>query len=147
MEHGKWQGGGMTRHTFRCSMRWSDMDAFGHVNNVVYLRYLEEARIDMLFTLGEQMGITALREGAVVARIEVDYRRPLTYSPKGVDVDVWVSGISAGKFVLSYEVRDGETLYAQATSVLVPFDLAMGRSRRVTDEERTFLSRYLESED
>ncbi len=135
----------MTRHTFRCPMRWSDMDAFGHVNNVVYLRYLEEARIDMLFTLGEQMGISALREGAVVARLEINYRRPLTYSAKGVDVDVWVSEISTGKFVLAYEVRDGETLFAEASSVLVPFDLTAGRSRRVNDEERAFLTRYLES--
>lgn len=39
------------RHIYSCPLRWSDMDAFGHVNNVVFLRYLEEARIDFMFRL------------------------------------------------------------------------------------------------
>lgn len=39
----------MARHIYACPLRWSDMDAFGHVNNVVFLRYLEEARIDFMF--------------------------------------------------------------------------------------------------
>ena len=134
----------MTRHTFRCAMRWSDMDAFGHVNNVVYLRYLEEARIDMLFTMADSMGLSALREGVVVARQEIDYRRPLVYRPEGVDVDVWVSEIGRGKFVLSYTVHDDGTAYAEAKSVMVPFDLAQGRPRHVSDDERAFLERYLE---
>lgn len=41
----------MARHIYNCPLRWSDMDAFGHVNNVVFLRYLEEARIDFMFRL------------------------------------------------------------------------------------------------
>lgn len=41
----------MARHIFRCPLRWADMDAFGHVNNVAFLRYLEEARIDFMFRL------------------------------------------------------------------------------------------------
>lgn len=41
----------MARHHYSCPMRWSDMDAFGHVNNVVFIRYLEEARIDFMFRL------------------------------------------------------------------------------------------------
>ena len=56
------------RHRYRCSMRWSDMDAYGHVNNVVYLTYLEEARVDMLFALGSDHGDKALAEGVLVAR-------------------------------------------------------------------------------
>lgn len=134
----------MARHTFHCAMRWSDMDAFQHVNNVVYLRYLEEARIDMLFTLGEPMGMSALAEGVVVARHEIDYRRALHYHPKGIDIDIWVSEVSAGKFVLSYRVYDESTLFAEAKSVMVPFDLAEARARRVSDEERDFLQRFLE---
>ncbi len=136
----------MARHTFRCPMRWSDMDAFRHVNNVVYLRYLEEARIDMLFTLGESMGMSALAEGVVVARHEIDYRRALEYHPKGIDIDVCVEQITGGKFVLGYRVYDDATVYAEAKSVLVPFDLEAGRPRRVSEEERAFLERFLEPE-
>src|SRR5688572_33247763 len=70
---------GGLRHSFHCPMRWSDMDAYGHVNNVVYLTYLEEARVDMLFTIGAELGAKALSEGVLVARHEIDYRRPLVY--------------------------------------------------------------------
>ncbi|MFD8086272.1 acyl-CoA thioesterase, partial [Kitasatospora sp. NPDC059722] len=46
----------MARHIYACPLRWSDMDAFGHVNNVVFLRYLEEARIDFMFTQAAAAG-------------------------------------------------------------------------------------------
>lgn len=41
----------MSRHFYSCPLRWSDMDAFGHVNNAVFISYLEEARIDFMFRL------------------------------------------------------------------------------------------------
>src|SRR5512133_2846053 len=65
------QDDGMARHTYRCPMRWSDMDAYGHVNNVVFLTYLEEARVDMLFALGSDHGDKALAEGVLVAHHEI----------------------------------------------------------------------------
>ncbi len=100
---------GGLRHTFHCPMRWSDMDAYGHVNNVVYLTYLEEARVDMLFTLGAELGAKALSEGVLVARHEIDYRRPLVYHPRGVDIDLWTGAIKGASFEIRYEVHDDET--------------------------------------
>jgi acyl-CoA thioester hydrolase len=126
-------------------MRWSDMDAYQHVNNVVYLAYLEEARVDMLFHAAKQMGISALEEGLVVARHEIDYKRPLVYHPDGVDIDVWVTGIGAAHFTLGYVVHDADTIFARAASTLVPFDLAAHRPRRVSEEERSFLTLYLDA--
>jgi acyl-CoA thioester hydrolase len=134
---------GGLRHTFHCPMRWSDMDAYGHVNNVVYLTYLEEARVDMLFTIGAELGAKALSEGVLVARHEIDYRRPLVYHPRGVDIDLWTDAIKGASFEIRYEVRDDETVFARAASVLVPFDLTAQRPRRVSPEERAFLERYL----
>jgi acyl-CoA thioester hydrolase len=131
------------RHTFHCPMRWSDMDAYGHVNNVVYLTYLEEARVDMLFTIGAELGAKALSEGVLVARHEIDYRRPLVYHPRGVDIDLWTDAIKGASFEIRYEVRDDATVFARAASVLVPFDLTAQRPRRVSPEERAFLERYL----
>ena len=130
------------RHTFRCPMRWSDMDAYGHVNNVVYLTYLEDARVDMLFGLGAQMGAQALSAGVLVARHEIEYKRPLVYHPRGVDIDLWVGAIKGASFEIHYEVHDESTLFARASSLLVPYDLAAQRPRRVTPEEREFLARY-----
>ena len=134
---------GGLRHTFHCPMRWSDMDAYGHVNNVVYLTYLEEARVDMLFTIGAELGAKALSEGVLVARHEIDYRRPLVYHPRGVDIDLWTDAIKGASFEIRYEVRDDATVFAKAASVLVPFDLTAQRPRRVSPEERAFLERYL----
>ena len=71
----------MTRHVCHVPMRWSDMDAFGHVNNVVYLRYLQEARVDMLFVHAPRHGAEELAAGVVVARHEVAYRAPTRVLP------------------------------------------------------------------
>ena len=132
------------RHRYRCSMRWSDMDAYGHVNNVVYLTYLEEARVDMLFALGADHGVKALSEGVLVAHHEIDYKRPLVYHPRGVDIEMWVGAIKGASFEIRYEVRDESTVFATAASLLVPYDLTAERPRRVSPEERAFLGRYIE---
>lgn len=135
------------RHRYRCAMRWGDMDAYGHVNNVAYLAYLEEARVDMLFGLGAEEGHRALSEGVLVARHEIDYRRPLVYHPRGVDIEMWVGAIKAASFEIRYEVRDETTVFARAASLLVPYDLEAERPRRVSADERAFLERYLEPAD
>jgi acyl-CoA thioester hydrolase len=133
------------RHRFRCAMRWGDMDAYGHVNNVVYLSYLEEARVDLLFTLGSEVGVRALSDGVLVARHEIEYKRPLIYHPRGVDIDLWVGEIKAASFEIRYEVHDDQVLFASAASLLVPFDLQAERPRRLAAEERAFLERYADS--
>ena len=130
------------RHRFRCAMRWGDMDAYGHVNNVVYLSYLEEARVDMLFTLGADRGVTALSEGVLVAKHEIEYKRPLVYHPRGVAIDLWVGEVKGASFEIRYEVHDDNVLFARAASLLVPYDLDAGRPRRVSAEEREFLARF-----
>ncbi|CAN5633222.1 thioesterase family protein [soil metagenome] len=132
----------MMRHVYRCPVRWSDMDAFGHINNVRFLTFLEEARVDLLFTLGRQSGAGEMAEGVVVARHEIDYLKPLDWTPEGVDVVMWVSRIGAGSFDVSYDIRGGDVVYARARSVLVPFDLAAGRPRRLTAAERALLESY-----
>ena len=120
------------------------MDAYGHVNNVVYLTYLEEARVDMLFALSAEYGGKALSEGVLVAHHEIDYRRPLVYHPRGVDIEMWVGSIKGASFEIRYEVHDESTVFARAGSVLVPYDLEKERPRRVSPEERVFLEQFLE---
>ena len=83
----------MARHIFRCPLRWADMDAFGHVNNVVFLRYLEEARIDFMFRLAPGEGSASFTGGSVVARHEIDYLRPLIHRHEPVDIETWVTDI------------------------------------------------------
>lgn len=140
---------GPTRHVFSCPMRWSDIDAYGHVNNVVYLAYLQEARVDMLFLHARRHGAEELAQGVVVARNEIDYRVPLHFRAEPVRVETWVSRLGNASFTLGYEVVDVDaggtrTTYAVAGSVLVPFDLAAGRPRRLTAQERAVLQAFLD---
>jgi acyl-CoA thioester hydrolase len=120
------------------------MDAYGHVNNVVFLTYLEESRVDMLFALDAEYGGKALAEGVLVAHHEIDYKRPLVYHPRGVDIEMWVGYIKGASFQIRYEIRDEATVFALAASVLVPYDLDAQRPRRVSAEERAFLEKYLD---
>ena len=93
----------MARHVFDCHLRWGDMDAYGHVNNVAFLSYLEEARVDMLFVHARDHGAERLAEGVIVVRHEIDYRRPLAFRPEPVRIETWVTAI--GQCVLSAGVR------------------------------------------
>ncbi|MER6244073.1 acyl-CoA thioesterase [Streptomyces griseorubiginosus] len=130
------------RHIYRCPLRWADMDAYGHVNNVVFLRYLEEARIDFLFRPEKDF-----KQGSVVARHEIDYKRQLVHRHAPVDIELWVTEIRAASFTLAYEVKDGEEVYVRASTVIVPFDFAAQRPRRITAEEREFLEEYRDDDD
>jgi acyl-CoA thioester hydrolase len=113
------------------------MDAYGHVNNVVFLRYLEEARIDFLFRPDRDF-----QQGSVVARHEIDYKRQLVHRHAPVDIELWVTQIRAASFTIAYEVKDGDQVYVRASTVIVPFDFEAQRPRRITAEERDFLEEY-----
>lgn len=115
------------------------MDAYGHVNNVVFLRYLEEARIDFLFRPEKDF-----KQGSVVARHEIDYKRQLVHRHHPVDIELWVTEIKAASFTLTYEVKDGDQVYVRASTVIVPFDFQAQRPRRITAQEREFLREYME---
>ncbi|MGX1882582.1 acyl-CoA thioesterase [Streptomyces sp. NPDC055287] len=139
----------MSRHIYRCPLRWSDMDAFGHVNNVVFLRYLEEARIDFMFRLAPGDGSPSFAGGSVVARHEIDYKLPLVHRHEPVTIESWVTKIGAASLTIAYEVKDTDTdgserVYVRASTVVVPYDLEAARPRRISAEEKSFLQEYLD---
>jgi acyl-CoA thioester hydrolase len=119
------------------------MDSFGHVNNVVYLRYLEQARVEWMFTTAQRAGVSEFSLGTVVARHEIEYKRPMVYRSEPVRVETWVTRIGNASFTVAYEVKDDDWVYAVAQTVLVPYDLAKERPRRITAEERDYLKPYL----
>ena len=136
-------------HRYCVQIRWDDLDLFGHVNNVQYHAYLQEARVDLLFTHGAELGITgpgSMSEGVVVAAASIDHLIPIEFPCALVVIDTWVSRIGGASFTLSYRMLDSadeSRVYARATSVLVPFDTTTHKSRRLTDIEREVLGRYL----
>lgn len=137
------------RHTYSCPLRWADMDLLAHVNNVTYVDYLQEARIDMLVNHAPVRGGEDLAEGVVVVRHEVDYLAPLTYRAEPVTIQTWVTEVRAATFTMAYEIFDEEpdgtrTVYLRARSVLTPYVFAEERPRRLTAREREVLGAFLD---
>jgi acyl-CoA thioester hydrolase len=130
------------RYTVQVPMRWSDMDAYGHVNNVVFLQYFEMARVDLFFERASLEERTGLRRGTVVAAHDIQYKLPVVYSPRPLDVQIWVSEVRAAAFRCHYEVFDHDNLAVTGSTLLVPFDFSINRPRRLTPDEKDFLARW-----
>ena len=147
------------RHVYECPLRWADLDLLGHVNNVVYADYLQEARVHLMRTMLPPAPRGAdLAEGIVVVRHEVTYLAPLLFGFRPVKIECWVTEVRAATFTLSYEIfhdvpgdeSDGgaapstRRVYLRASTVLAPFVFAEERPRRLAPEERAALQRYVE---
>ena len=137
------------RHVYNCPLRWADMDSLGHVNNVTYVDYLQEARVDMFAVHAPASGGEELAEGVVVVRHEVEFLAPLVFRFEPVRIETWITRLRAASFTMAYEILDelpdGERrVYARATSVLTPFVFTQERPRRIRPEEREVLERFVE---
>jgi acyl-CoA thioester hydrolase len=116
-------------------VRFSDTDALGHVNNAVYLSYLESARVDYL---RELLGAKKIEElGVIIARVEIDYKSP-AFHHETMRVGCRVEEIGGSSIRMDYRIEDKETgrLVALAKSVLVAYDYAAARVVRVREDWR-----------
>jgi acyl-CoA thioester hydrolase len=111
----------------RETVRFRDLDGMGHVNNAVFSTYLEQARLAW-FGRDEEM---PLRD-VILARTEIDFRSQLG---EGEVVDIGVRPVRVGNksFELEYQLRADGRLVAEAKSVLVGYDYALGESMPVPD--------------
>ena len=128
-------------HEKRVEIRWSDVDAYMHVNNAVYATYLEECRDEWVdATLGEAGDSWDF----VLARVSIDFRRELRLDDDEVLVSCALARVGNSSITLSEQIRtrDGE-LAAEAEAVLVARDREAGRSRPLTDAEREAFERSL----
>jgi acyl-CoA thioester hydrolase len=125
-------------------MRWSDMDAYQHINNVAFLGYFEMARVNLFFEHPTHDERTGLRRGLVVASHEIAYKRSVIYDAEPLEIQIWVSGIRAAAFTCHYEAFDHGQLAVTGSTLLVPFDFEFNRPRRMTPDEKAFLVRYLD---
>lgn len=140
------------RHVYRCPLRWADLDLLGHVNNVTYVDYLQEARVDLFRTHAPDSRAGDLAEGVVVVRHEVTYVASLTFRFEPVTIECWISEVRAASFTMAYEVYDedecGErTVYLRARTVLTPYVFTEERPRRLREDELAALAGLLEPEE
>jgi acyl-CoA thioester hydrolase len=121
------------RYQSKQYVRWDDLDAFGHVNNAVYLTYAQEARFAW-------SGILEM----VVARAEVDFIAPIYDGD--TFLELWVSAIGNSSFTMTYEIKMKGELVARVKTVQVTVDMGTKKSHPIDDEQRAFLTKYLETE-
>jgi acyl-CoA thioester hydrolase len=126
-------------HEKEIEIRWRDLDAFNHVNHVVFLTYLEEVRDEWL---GRVLEDPALVWGYVIARVEIDFRRELTLEDDAIVARCSLERIGTKSVVTSESIltRGGETS-AEAKAVLVARDEQTGRSREISADERAAFER------
>lgn len=118
-------------------IRWADVDAYQHVNNAVYLNYLEEARDEWMEKALD--GVTDLWDW-VLARVAIDYRRELRLEDVEAVVSVAVTRVGTASLTLREEIRSREGwLAAEVEAVLVARDQESGKSRPISDDERKAL--------
>ena len=130
------------KFTHKAFVRWDDLDAFGHVNNAKYLTYAESARIDWGQQQFAEKSDSVLVQ-MTVARSEIDYLLPITEFESYYDVDLWVESIGNSSFVVGYEVSKDGLVFTKMKTVQVMIDLESRKSRPITDNERSFLTKYL----
>jgi len=124
--------------------RFSDLDLMGHVNNVAYHDYFQEARFRLLAELGRET-VEALPQ--VVARQEIDYVRPIGIGLEPLIVETWVESVGRSSYVVAYLILDSDgSLAAKARTVMVLFDEATTRSRLIPDDVRSWLESAMAEE-
>jgi acyl-CoA thioester hydrolase len=130
----------VSRHVYDCHVRFSDVDVYGHVNNVKYFEYYQEARIAFILSLAGRDYDADDSMGQVLARIDVDYRRPILFRPEPYAVETWVTRIGTTSYDLSCRIVDAPgddgPSYSDAEVRLVAFDVGTQRSRPLTGPER-----------
>ena len=131
------------RHVYPRVVRFADIDSQGHVNNVRFLDYLEDARFGMFHIDPYNAGDEPFK-GLVVTRHEIDYRRPLGFRADPVRVETWVTEVRPVRFTLRYEIRDDDEVYVTASSVLAAYDVERAAPRRLTEGELAYLKRFAE---
>ena len=126
-------------------VRWDDLDAMTHVNNAKYLTFAQEARfVWSTSVFSSAMNASTLIE-MVVARAEVDFIEPIYEGGRFVDVEISVEKIGTSSFVVLYTIGDEGKVFDKVKTVQVAISLETKKSRPLSDKEKEFLTKYLET--
>ena len=121
-------------HRYACHVRFSDVDVYGHVNNVKYFEYLQEARFTMIRELVPRRTFSV-----VVAQTDVDYVQPLLFRAEPYDCRSAIVRVGNRSMTIESDISDGDRVLARARVVVVFYDLHGGRSTEPAPEVREAL--------
>lgn len=136
-------------------LRWSDLDAYGHVNNAAMLTLLEESRISVFWHGDLKVDGVADTAAAgadtltLIGRQEVEYLAPIPYGREPLDVQLWIGRMGGASLDVCYEVCSPQgaepfVVYARAASGIVLVDAAAMKPRRITERERDAWSAFID---
>lgn len=139
-------------------LRWSDIDAYGHVNNVEMLRLLEQARIEAFWkTIArpaiDQQNVSSPFDSdtlTFVLRQEAEYLKPIPYMRESLDIQLWLGRLSGASIDVCYEVYSPaggkpQTLFARAITTIVLIDQSTKAPRRITAQEKKVWNTFCET--
>jgi acyl-CoA thioester hydrolase len=136
------------RHRTELLLRWGDMDAYGHMNNVSYAAYVQEARARMFAFHLRDTDARTLLGTLVVAKLRIQWKRQLWDRPEPLIATTWISSIRAASITVECDLADAEPdeagPYCSASTVLAPYDFAAERIRRLTEAEVGALKEFCE---
>lgn len=123
-------------HTSRIPVRWGDMDAYQHVNNTIYFRYCEQARVEWSEGIGLPVRTDA-GEGIVIVNAACTFLIPVVY-PATVIVEMFAGEPGRSSVMTWYELRveGDDRLYAEGSSKVVWMSHTTGKSVPMPDELR-----------
>jgi len=124
-------------HVERIAIRWGDMDAMGHVNNTVYFRFMEQARIGWFEALVPQ-GAAWRTHGIVIVNASCNFKRPLNY-PGTVEVKVFAGPPGGSSVPTFYELHFQNEIYADGAATVVFVDMDRQKPMRIPDDLRARL--------
>ncbi|POH58882.1 acyl-CoA thioesterase [Arthrobacter glacialis] len=129
-------------------IRFGDIDSYDHVNNVVFLQYLEDARVQLTYSElpggGTFQDLVGQDLFTLVGRNEIEYLAPISFRPKPIYVNIWITNIGGSSFDFGYTVTEADTsvIYAQAATSMVLVSRSTGRPVRLTDPQRSALEAW-----
>lgn len=129
-------------------IRFGDIDSYDHVNNVVFLQYLEDARVQLTYAPlpggGTFQDLVGPDLFTLVGRNEIEYLAPISFRPEPVFVNIWVTNVGGSSFDFGYTVTEADTsiLYAQAATSMVLVSRTTGRPVRLSTAQRGALEAW-----
>ncbi|MFK7861869.1 MAG: acyl-CoA thioesterase [Granulosicoccus sp.] len=125
-------------HQVQLPVRWGDMDALGHINNIVYFQYFEIVRLQWYERAGFQP-LASTSEGMVIVDNHAQYLKPVVYP---ADITVRMGGHSPGRssFITSYTLTVNDELYTRGSAKVVWIDTVAGKSIPLPDSVRALVS-------
>ncbi len=116
---------------------WGDMDSYGHVNNVIYFRYFENARLEYFRRLGWPVSVRPAGVGPIVHSTQCRFRRPLEW-PDRIAIGARVRDIGDDRFTLEHQLISDKwgALAAEGWSIIVTYDYVAGIKVPIPDDLR-----------